>query len=412
VNILVVSPWFPSPAFGGALIRVRETLRHLARQHRVTLLAPVARRLAAEDSAAIRALGVTLAAVPVPANPAMAAKRIVAGMARRRSLLESLHFHPAMARELRRLTAANQYEIVHLEHSFMARYLDSIGPECGARTVLSMHNIESLRFSRELRDGGGGLRRAALFLDRAVARSWEEAAVRRFDGVATVSAAEGAWVRRHAPSAAVALVPNGVDVSHFAALPPTTGSRRIVFSGLMNYPPNADAVLWFCDAVLPLVVRRYPDVRFSIVGDKPTAPVARLARRPNVDVTGRVPDVRPYLADAAVAVVPVKSGAGTRLKILEAMAMQRPVVATTLGAEGLEIAPGKNILLGDSAHEFAEQVCAVLADSQLAGRLGREGRRLVEERYDWTSCLSGLNDLYGSLAGTRIAKAQRQAVAS
>jgi glycosyltransferase involved in cell wall biosynthesis len=275
----------------------------------------------------------------------------------------------------------------------MAPYLSSIGPRSRAATVLSMHNIESLRFRRELQTARGA-RRLALLTDAGLFGSWEARAVRRFDGVVTVSAFEEAWVRRHAPEVPVVRAPNGVDNAAFTPAPPPLAPRTFVFAGLMNYPPNIDAVTWFCDAILPLVLERHPDVRFRIVGDKPGPEVLALGERPSVEVTGRVPDVRPHLATSAAMVVPLRSGAGTRLKILEAMAMRRPVVSTSQGAEGLDIASGVNILIGDSPRAFADHLCGVVDRPDAHDALAAAGRQLVETKYDWSTCLRDLEGLY------------------
>jgi glycosyltransferase involved in cell wall biosynthesis len=268
-----------------------------------------------------------------------------------------------------------------------------------------MHNIESLRFRRELDTIGWGARRLALLTDSVLFDSWEQHAVQRFDAIATVSAAEEAWARQHAPRARIAVVPNGVDTACFSPAPQPRAPRTVVFTGLMNYPPNVDAVVWFCDAILPLVLARHPGIRFVIVGDKPTPQVLALGRRPQVDVTGRVSDVRPYLADCAVVVVPVRSGAGTRLKILEALAMERPVVSTVQGAEGLKTAHGRDILLGDTPQAFAAHVCALLESAELRARLGSAGRQLVETTYDWQACFHQLDDLYQAVTSSASCRA-------
>jgi sugar transferase (PEP-CTERM/EpsH1 system associated) len=398
VNILLVSPWFPYPAFGGALIRVFETLRHLSREHRVTLLAPVAEAPAPGHLQALTGLGVEVIAVPVSEDGRAVARRLGRGLLHGRPLIQGLHYDAAMARELRLCTTRRAFDVIHIEHSFMASYVGAISPESRARTLLSMHNIESLRFRREMQVARWGLRRLALANDRLLFSTWEQRAIRQFNAIAAVSPLEQAWAREHAPAAAVAVVPNGVNLDYFQPSERTARTPHVVFTGLMNYPPNVDAVVWFCESVLPLVERRYPDVRFSIVGDKPTPDVQALSRIRGVVVTGRVDDVRPYLANADGLVVPVRSGAGTRLKILEAMAMGRPVVSTSQGAEGLAITPDANILIGDSAGALADHLCTLLSDPSVGDRLGSEGRRLVERRYDWPLCFKGLDELYEHLA--------------
>jgi polysaccharide biosynthesis protein PslH len=410
VKILLISPWFPVPAFGGALIRVLETLRHLSRHHHVTLLAPVDGRPRTEHFRELADLGVEVVGTPVSSSATAAMVRLGRGAVRGQSLLQGLHYDLGLAREVQRLTAENAFDVIHVEHSFMAPYLDSVSPRSRAKTVLSMHNIESLRFHRELRVARWGVRRMALAADAVAFGGWEERAVRRFDGIAAVSPLEQSWAKRHAPAARVALVPNGVSLEQFRPVERLGASRTFVFSGLMNYPPNVDAVVWFCEAILPRLARRYPGVRFAIVGDKPTAAVLALGRKPGVEVVGRTPDVRPYLAHAVAAVVPVRAGAGTRLKILEAMAMERPVIATRLAAEGLAVTPGVNILIGDSAEEFVEHLGSLLENPGLAAHLGREGARLARGVYDWRLCFRSLDDLYGAVLGLPVARGDAVAV--
>jgi glycosyltransferase involved in cell wall biosynthesis len=165
----------------------------------------------------------------------------------------------------------------------------------------------------------------------------------------------------------------------------------------MDYPPNVDAAVWFCEEILATVRARLPEFVFKIVGRDPTPQVRALARRPGVVVTGQVPDIVPQLADCLALLVPLRSGGGTRLKILQAMALGRPVVATPMGAEGLEVIDGETILLAETAGQFADHLVALASSSELRDRLARQGRALVEARYDWRQCLAGLDRLYDRL---------------
>ena len=169
----------------------------------------------------------------------------------------------------------------------------------------------------------------------------------------------------------------------------------------MDYPPNEDAVVWFANEILPSLRAGQPEMGFTIVGRSPTPAVKALARRPGIRVTGEVEDIRPYLAEAVALVVPLRSGGGTRLKILQAMAMGRPVVSTTLGAEGLEIADGDNIIVADSPERFAESIVRLAIAPDTAARIGLAGRRLALAKYDWRQCLRGLEDLYQALLTDR-----------
>ena len=165
----------------------------------------------------------------------------------------------------------------------------------------------------------------------------------------------------------------------------------------MDYPPNIDAALWFADAILPIARQSLPQLRFVVAGRRPPPEIRALGTRPGIQVTGEVDDIRPYLADALAMVVPLRSGGGTRLKILQAMAMARPIVSTTLGAEGLSVTPGEHLLLADNPQAFAEGIVTLAHSSQFAARVAEAGRRLALTQYDWQQCLRGLDDLYHSV---------------
>jgi glycosyltransferase involved in cell wall biosynthesis len=164
----------------------------------------------------------------------------------------------------------------------------------------------------------------------------------------------------------------------------------LVFTGSMDWLPNEDAMLFFCRETLPLIRRDEPDVTLSIVGRAPTPAVAALARQPGVIVTGRVEDVRPYVRDAAVYVVPLRIGGGTRLKIFEAMAMGKAVVSTSVGAEGLPVAHGEHVWLADDPQAFARAVVDVLRDVKRRRHLEQAARSLVVQRYDWSAVAGAL----------------------
>jgi glycosyltransferase involved in cell wall biosynthesis len=183
----------------------------------------------------------------------------------------------------------------------------------------------------------------------------------------------------------IQVVATGVDTGFFSPGPVDRASRALVFTGSMDWLPNEDAMLYFCREILPAIRRREPDVTLSIVGRAPTPAVRNLAAEHGVTVTGRVDDVRPFMHDAAVYVVPLRIGGGTRLKIFEAMAMGKAVVSTTVGAEGLPVRDGEHVLLADDPPSFADAVIRLLHDVECRQRLARAARQLVTDQYDWAA---------------------------
>jgi sugar transferase (PEP-CTERM/EpsH1 system associated) len=330
--------------------------------------------------------------------------RISRGVFSRRPLIQSFYYDTGVADRVRELTSRVNYDVIQFEFPFLAPYLQAVARRQRAKTILSMHNIETLRFKRELEVSQWGKRRLLLLGDDLFFRGWEERALGCFDGIVAVSELERAWIERHAPHATVRLVPNGVDTTYFSpALAIAEKPPYVAFTGVMDYPPNIDAACWFCNEIFPVLQRNHPDLCFRIIGKNPASQILELGKRRGVQVTGTVPDIRPHVAGALALVVPLRSGGGTRLKILEGMAMERPVIATTVGAEGLDVTPGADILIADDAKTFVKHVDVLLRSTEAVMKLGQAGRRLVLEKYDWGVCLGGLENLYTNLVGSAAA---------
>lgn len=204
--------------------------------------------------------------------------------------------------------------------------------------------------------------------------------------------------RRLIPGPRFEVLSNGVDLDYFRPQGRKPGSANLVFTGVMDYFPNIQAVEWFANKVLPQVQRSVPEATFTIVGARPSSKVLALGLRPGVMVTGQVPDVRPYLQNAAVAVAPLLLARGIQNKVLEAMAMETPVVLTEAAFKGVDAADGEGILMGRNAEEFAEKVIKLLKNPEQRAEIGARGRRLVETRYVWNEQLSLLEDLLLELA--------------
>jgi len=405
VKILLLSPWLPWPPYDGGRIRILETLRYLSRRHSVTLVTSVCQTGEDEQAAVVKGFCEKIVTTVLSNRTGAILSRLSRGLLDGRPLIQSFYYDTRLARQVRDLTSRSAYDIVQVEFPFLTPYLKAVDPRSRAKKILSMHNIESLRFERELQLSQWGKRRMVLLGDHLFFRAWEKMALQQFDGIIAVSDAERSWIQRHAPGAAVELVPNGVDTEYFSPASPIASESApyIVFTGAMDYPPNVDAAGWFCNEILPALRRKIPRLGYKIVGKNPHPQILELGKRNGVQVTGTVADIRCYIAGALALVVPLRSGGGTRLKILEAMAMARPVISTSVGAEGLEVSPGTDILIADDADQFVNHIDLLLKSPEVSNHLGRAGRRLVMEKYDWRVCLNGLERLYGSLLGSAAA---------
>lgn len=378
MKILFVAARLCYPLNTGAKIRAYHVLRNLARRHEVTMLFCQGRQEEAVHFPAIEALGVRL--VPV-LNPGIDRRPGLRALGRclwrDLPLTVAKYRSPAMAKALRALLQEG-FDAVHCEHLHVFPQLQ----DAGVPLVLDAHNVESQIAERYAALEENPLRKRLFSWHHGRLARFEMRAVAAADLVLSVSAEDRCTFRALGAAGTIRVVENGVDVDHFRPAP--REGRGIVFVGSMDWQPNRDGVDYFLDHVLPLVRRSHPSATFHVVGKSPSdALVRRAAGEQGVVVTGTVEDVRPYLERAAVCVVPLRVGGGTRLKVLEAFAMGKGVVSTTLGCEGIACRDGDHLLIADDAPSFAGAVCALLDNPRLARTLGERGRELVERRYSW-----------------------------
>jgi glycosyltransferase involved in cell wall biosynthesis len=306
--------------------------------------------------------------------------------------LVSMEFRAAF----NRILAAQRFDVVQFESAFLGGLATP-----GLASVLDEHNVEHELLSRVAASDPLSPRKMYHRWDAARTRRLERRLWRRLPACAVTSEREQAMVSGWAPQTLTAVVPNGVDADYFRPEPgAVVDPSSLVFVGTMHYQPNVDAAVHFIRDVMPLLWRDRPDLVFTAVGHHPPPELARLAR-PRVVITGSVADVRPYVHGAAVVVVPLRSGSGTRLKILEAMAMARPVVSTRMGMEGLDAKPGDDLLVADEPEHFAALTRRALVDAGLRATLGARGRALVESRYSWGRATAELEELHRRLLDAR-----------
>ena len=276
-------------------------------------------------------------------------------------------------------------------------------------TVLFQHNVEAMIWRRQFEVQSNPLKKAYLYGQWRKSFAYERAACRRFDQVVAVSLEDAATMRRDYGLAAVADVPTGVDTDFFR--PRGAGVRRphnLVFTGSMDWLPNEDAMQYFARDILPRIRATIPDATLTIVGRNPYPSLLELSRRdPAIEVTGRVEDVRPYMEAAAAYIVPLRIGGGTRLKIYEAMAMEKPIISTTVGAEGLPVRDGAELLLADTPAAFAAAVVRVLTDEQAARALAARAAATVRAQFGWAGVAAKFAELCQRAMQSRAARPGR-----
>jgi polysaccharide biosynthesis protein PslH len=374
VRTVFVDKFPPLPADDGGKLRSAAILRRLAARGEVVVCA--------FERAGVP-LGPTPDGVEVRTVPLSRSPRSVArGIARTRSGSAARFWDPALARLVTDALDEAPTDLLQVEHGQLAPYL---GLGRARRRVLDLHNIDSAlaaSYARSTRSPRGRL----AGVESRLLRRLERRAVARADLVVTVSEDDA---RRLAPRPRELVVcPNGWDPGTPL---PVAADPVVVFAALLSWQPNVDAAVWFARDVWPAVVEARPDARLLLVGRDP-APEVRALAGESVEVTGTVPDVRPYVAAARVAVAPLRAGGGTRLKILEALDAGRPVVATSVGVSGLDDLVGHGVVVADDPSRMAAEITALLADADRAARLGADGHAAVRARYSWDGVLAPLLD--------------------
>jgi sugar transferase (PEP-CTERM/EpsH1 system associated) len=382
------------PLDKGGKLRTWHLLRHLARRHEITYVA-----FAEPDEAREHIEGMREVASVVETVPRREVRKTSARFFARVAwhLADPLPYAVGQYRSrdyrarVARLLATHTFDLIVADFLPPIVNLPSNLP-CPA--VLFTHNVESEIWRRHADTARGSLRRTLYRTQYQRMLRFEGRALKRFDGLLAVSEADRETFARLYPGISLEelhVVRTGVDTEFFTPAASPADSAELVFTGSMDWLPNEDGIQWFCRDVLPVIKRDVPQVTLSIVGRSPSPAVKSLESVPGVRVTGRVDDVRPFIRESAVFVVPLRVGGGTRLKIFEAMAMAKAVVSTTVGAEGLPVTHDRDILLADDAGSFARAVVRLLRDGNERRQLESAARALVAQHFDWSAVAHDLD---------------------
>jgi polysaccharide biosynthesis protein PslH len=454
--LLFLTQVLPYPLSGGAKIRAYYVIRYLAQKHPVTLVSFVREDDTPEAVAHLRGICHAVHTVPIVRSRLRDGRALLESLVTDRPAVIARDRMPAMEQLLARLLRETTFTAVHADQTAMAQYALFAGkqqPELPL--VLDQHNALYQLVQRQAGDERSAWRRRLWQAEARRLARYETELCRQFDHIFTVTEADRQTLLELLPPAEAqdaadrfTAVPICVDPSTQPPLTPAPDSNQVIFLGTMFWPPNIEGVLWFAEEVWPRVVAQRPEAHFVIAGKNPPPAVQKLARAGaspaeagaspaeagaspaeagaspaeagaspaeagaspaeagaspagRITVTGFVADPLPLLSESAVFVVPLKAGGGMRVKIVDGWQWALPIVSTTIGAEGLEIRPGENILIADDPESFATAVLRLLADPQLAQRLRQNGRQWVEERYNWRTVYRQFDAVYDALLGTR-----------
>lgn len=394
MNILWLTPQLPC-RIGGGQSHQWNLLYYLSQNHRVTVAAlasPLEQNHVEEARASCQELMV------IPYHPPVVENKWRNRWHSWRQLLLDPWPHYARTYPLNLLQSVaccllgqNEYDIIHCEHLASAPLRENFQQ---VPALLSCQNVEHqiahqmLCFQRRV------TRKIYSLIEWCKLRRFEKYWLRCFDSLTAISEEDAREFQKLVPGVPVYIVPNGVDADYFA--PPSNIWKRpeVLFVGTLGYWPNADAVLFFCQYIWPMIRQDHPETSLTIVGADPPPDVLRLASSPGITVTGYVPDVRPYFWRAALSIVPLRIGGGVRIKILESLAAGCPVVSTSLGAAGLNLGDAEGLLRADDPRTFAHQVIVLLRDPDRCEDLGNRGRDSVIQKYAWPAIVRQLEQGY------------------
>lgn len=390
MKILVFAPDYPAPTRRPGSPRLYNICKELARRHTLglCLLRPTAERreFFRSDNADDGVFATTVELPPVSSPPP--------GIRVARQIAHRLAFAPSFSRRILNpcYVRTIQKALATACRDFGADVLYADGVSCfqyvphdrPIPVAIDMCDCFTWLVSQRAAMEPSWLNRLALMLEARGIGAEERRALAHADLVFTISPVDARAFQQLHALANPLVIQNGVDQEYFGYAP-AEASRTLIFTGVMGYQPNADAAIYCATEIFPKVRQQYPDAQLLIVGANPSDSVLALSRVPDVTVTGAVPDVRPYMRRSAVFVCPLRIGAGVKNKILAAMSMGLPVVTNTLSLSGIAANEDEHVIVAGTANEFADKIGAVLRDRALASRLSENGRRLVEQRYTWSS---------------------------
>ncbi len=389
LKILFISYDFPYPPSGGSISRDYNLIKQLSKNHELhwinrTIRGDIKQEYKDEMGKYFKEMNIIK--WDYSQNPAGLFKSLVSNIPYIIRRFESAEMKDIVKETINK----NKFDLILCDHIYMSQYLpDSI---TGKIPVIPNNEDCGFTYYKRMTENSGFARKLYAGSQWKKLLNYEIGVLKKYNVYITTSEKEKNLISQYYNEAEIEVIENGVDTVFFSENKRKNLNPNIVFTAWFKYYPNSRAVIDFVNNIFPKIKKGIPDIKFYIVGKEPPQKVKDLEKTEGVIVTGYVDDVREYLGNADAAVIPLKIGGGTRLKILEAMSMKIPVVSTVLGAEGLDVEDGKNILIARNDDEFAQKVIGVIKDKNLSKHLSENGRTLMEEKYDWDKIGNKLND--------------------
>ena len=390
MKILYLSLRFPYPPHSGDKIRTYNVLKHLSQRHSVSF---VSFALSPQEAGRTGQLREYCDQVETVEFSKLNAWRNCILYSSFSEPLQISYWHSRkMQRQINQMMDRNSYDLIHVQFFRMAQYVTKFTDN---HKVLDSCDSYALNLSRRARLDRS-LSWPLLKIEANRVKVYETEIARWFDRVTMVSSLDRDCLLSVNRDIPISVVPMGVDLEYYQPGNEEYGPN-LLFTGTIKYFPNSDAILYFYNEIFPLVKNAVPNVKFYVVGNYPPRKIKKLVPNGDIVVTGHVEDVRPYFDKSAVFVCPLRSGSGMQAKILEAMAMGVPVVTTSMGFEAIDAVSGKDIIIADNAKKFAQEVVKLLKDRDWRQSVAQNARRLVEEKYGWSSVVKRIDAIYENI---------------
>ncbi len=391
MKILMLTPYLPYPLVSGGQIRTYNLLKHLSKSHQITLFALIKDYQEEEYLPELKKYCHQIKLFKRTQKPWALRNIVLAGLTPY-PFLVTRNWPLSMKKAIKTELNQGQYDLIHAETFYMMPNI----PQTNIPIILVEQTIEYLGYQDYLKRTPS-LLKPFLAFDVAKIKFWERYYWQKADKLITMSEEDKTFIQQSLPKKSLNLdvVANGVDLDFFSQVKKHLPSNpTVLFVGTFKWLPNVEAVELIIKQIWPLIIRKLPQAKLKIVGFSPTPKIKAYAQDPSIDVLGGIPDIRQAFATSHVLLAPIKSGKGTRFKVLEALITGTPVVATNLAVEGLAVEPGKHVLTSDNPQELARLTLEVLQDKQLQQRLSRSGRQVVRNHYSWDIIAKHLDNIY------------------
>lgn len=394
-KILMLTPYLPYPPVSGGRMRSYNLIKQLSQTHHITLICFGRPEERAFDLDPMRQY-CELIVIDRPPSPSVKQAALLS-LTTLKPITMRLYQTPAMRQKIVELLIAEKFDVIHVESFYM---LQNLPANVSVPVLLSEPAIEYIAWWRHAKSSNSWLQRPGIALEALKMRFFEPRIWRQADMLGAMSSIDAAIIQKAAPQVKTMLAPNGVDTDYFQPVP--TISRQAanaIFMGDYKYFPNADAIDYFIDEIMPLIRQKRPDFTLTILGKDPHPKWQTLSQDPTsgLIVTGMVDDTRPYLTQATLFACPLRSGSGTRFKLMEALACGLPVVSTSIGCEGLNAQHNHHMLIADTPQDFADAVCRLIEHPATGQELAANGRAWVVENHAWQHSVSLLAAAYQAL---------------